>query len=68
VLYLAETLFAKKPEAYLLAIEGENWDLGECLSEMAEKYFREASAFFILQIQSLQNNIQPIQMQSFAHT
>jgi hydrogenase maturation protease len=68
VLYLADTLFAKKPEAYLLAIEGENWDLGECLSEMAEKYFQKASAFFVPHIKNLQTNTQPIQMQSFAHT
>lgn len=66
VLYLAETLFGKTPESYTLAIEGEIWDLGEGLSEMAEQNFKKATNLLLHHIRSLQNDSQSIEMQSFA--
>ena len=42
ILYLAETLYNKRPEAYTLAIAGEDWELGTELSEKAEQHLQEA--------------------------
>ena len=57
VLYLAKTLFHKTPGSYILAIEGENWDLGERISETAAQHFKSASSFFLPYIKGLQNNL-----------
>ncbi len=46
ILYLAETLYNKRPEAFTLAIEGENWKLGTELSEKAEQHLNEAFFHF----------------------
>lgn len=45
VLQLAHTLYQKYPEAYILAICGEEWELQTSLSEAAEKNLVEAVAF-----------------------
>jgi len=68
VLYLAETLYGKTPEAYTLAIEGKNWDLGESLSKNAEQNFQEALAFFLPLLENKKGISQPIQMKSFANS
>jgi hydrogenase maturation protease len=48
ILYLAETLYHKRPEAIKIAIEGENWELGMELSEKAKKNLQKA--FFQFEI------------------
>lgn len=47
VLYLSNELYGKFPEAWILAISGYNWELGEGLSEHAEQNLNKA--FFALQ-------------------
>lgn len=64
VLYLAETLYNKSPESYTLAIAGENWDLGETLSENASQNFRQALSFLLSRVENNFNNTQPIQLQT----
>lgn len=66
VLYLAETLYNKSPESYILAIEGENWDLGEMLSEKAAQHFKEALSFFLNYLNSRKELLHPPNPQSFA--
>lgn len=46
ILYLAEMLYNKRPEAYTVAIEGQNWGLGKSLSKQAEKNLKTALAYF----------------------
>ncbi len=46
ILYLAEMLYNKRPEAYTVAIEGQNWGLGKSLSKGAEKNLKKALAYF----------------------
>jgi hypothetical protein len=47
ILYLSDTLYNKTPEAYTLAIEGEDWELGNRLSEKAEIQLNKAFKHFI---------------------
>lgn len=47
ILYLSETLYSKTPEAYILAMEGEDWELGNRLSEKAETHLHKAFKHFI---------------------
>lgn len=46
ILYLAEMLYNKKPEAFTIAIEGKNWELGTLLSREAEKNLKKALEYF----------------------
>jgi hypothetical protein len=46
ILKLANNLFQKYPEAYILAIGGEGWELQTSLSEAAERNLVEATSFF----------------------
>lgn len=46
ILKLANTLYQKFPEAYVLAIGGESWEINTNLSEAAEKNLVEATSFF----------------------
>jgi hydrogenase maturation protease len=46
ILKLANDLYNKFPEAYLLAICGEEWGLETSLSEAAQKNLIEAASFF----------------------
>lgn len=66
VLYLAGTLYNKSPESYILAIEGENWDLGEILSEKAEGHYKEALSFILNYLNSRKGLLHPPRSQSFA--
>ncbi len=52
VLYLAGTLYSKIPEAYLLAIEGKHWDLGDPLSAQADRSFQNAAKFLFHQLKN----------------
>lgn len=46
ILKLANNLYKKFPEAYVLAIGGEEWELQTSLSEAGEKNLLEATSFF----------------------
>ena len=46
ILKLANHLYQKFPEAWILAISGEEWGLQTSLSEAAEKNLIEAASFF----------------------
>lgn len=46
ILKLTNHLYKKTPEAFLLAIAGESWELQTSLSETAEKNLVEAASFF----------------------
>jgi len=46
ILGLANNLYRKCPKAYILAIEGESWELETNLSETAKKNLVEAVSFF----------------------
>ncbi|MGZ3846591.1 MAG: hydrogenase maturation protease [Flavisolibacter sp.] len=46
ILNLANTLYKQFPEAYLLAIAGESWELETSLSEAAKKNLVDAVSFF----------------------
>ena len=46
ILNLANSLYKKFPEAYVLAIAGECWELETSLSETAKKNLVEAVSFF----------------------
>jgi hydrogenase maturation protease len=50
ILYLAETLFNKAPEAYTVAINGQNWGLGKSISKEAEKNLGKALEYFSKQL------------------
>ena len=67
VLYLSETLYGKRPGAFILAIEGEKWDIGESLSKIAEQHFKRALSFILPLFKNKEGISQPIQMQSFEH-
>ena len=47
VLALCEELYGRRPEAWLLAIRGYAWDLGESLSPLAEINLSAALAFLV---------------------
>jgi hydrogenase maturation protease len=47
ILYLANDLYDKRPEAYTMAITGNYWELKTCLSREAEKNLHSAFDFFI---------------------
>ena len=47
ILYLANNLYNKHPEAYTLAIAGHHWDLEISLSKKAEENLVVALVFFI---------------------
>jgi hydrogenase maturation protease len=46
VLYLTESIFGKKPQAYILGINGEKYSLDMCLSDAAEQNLLKAISFF----------------------
>jgi hydrogenase maturation protease len=46
ILYLANELYNKFPEAYTIAISGYYWELKTSLSKTAEKNLRSAFSFF----------------------
>jgi hypothetical protein len=46
VLYLTESIYAKKPKAYILGIFGEKYNLEIGLSDLAEKNLGKAIRFF----------------------
>lgn len=46
ILKLANNLYNKFPEAWILAIAGESWELQTSLSDAAEKNLVEATSFF----------------------
>jgi hypothetical protein len=46
ILYLANDLYQKKPEAYSIAIHGNDWELKTSLSEEAKKNLHLAFDFF----------------------
>lgn len=47
VLALAETLYGKAPRAFMLAIRGHAWSLGEGLSARSEADLEKALAFLV---------------------
>ena len=47
ILYLANDLYHKFPEAYTIAISGHYWDLKTSLSKEAKKNLQSAFTFFI---------------------
>jgi len=47
ILYLAMDLYRKKPEAYTLAIQGNDWELKTSLSQEAIKNLHLAFDFFV---------------------
>jgi len=46
VLYLTESIFGKKPQAYILGINGEKYSLDMGLSDAAEQNLLKAISFF----------------------
>ena len=54
VLWLAQELYSKQPEAHVLAIRGESWELHHGLSEQARENFNKAVAFFMAHINSME--------------
>jgi hydrogenase maturation protease len=68
ILYLTDTLYKQSPEAFILAIEGEKWDLGETISGKANQYLQQAFSFLQVFLSKKNNSRQPVQMLSFAHT
>lgn len=46
ILKLTNSLYKKFPEAYVLAIGGESWEIKASLSKAAEKNLVEATSFF----------------------
>ena len=46
ILYLSKELYNKEPEAFVLAISGNQWGLGTCLSQKAENNLQKALLFF----------------------
>ena len=46
ILYLSKELYNKEPEAFVLAISGNQWGLGTCLSQKAENNLQKAFLFF----------------------
>jgi hydrogenase maturation protease len=46
ILKLANNLYKKFPEAWVLAIGGESWELETSLSEVAERNLIDATSFF----------------------
>ena len=46
ILYLAEDLYNKKPDAHILGIQGYKWELQMGLSKVAKNNFQVAKAFF----------------------
>ena len=68
ILYLANDLFKKFPEAYIIAISGNEWELKTALSEAAEKnlhaafnYFNTAFIPFIRPLLPVRNDTYPVQ-------
>ena len=47
ILNLCKTIYAKKPKAYLLKIQGCNWDIGIGFSELAETNLNNAFSYFV---------------------
>ena len=46
VLYLCQELYQKNPNAYMLLIDGEKWELEIRLSELGQKNLQKALNFF----------------------
>lgn len=47
ILNLCEIIYAKKPKAYLLKIQGFKWDIGIELSKQAKTNLKNAFSYFI---------------------
>lgn len=47
ILNLCKTIYAKNPKAYLMKIQGYNWDIGVGLSKPAKTNLTNASTYFI---------------------
>ncbi|MDO9594619.1 MAG: hydrogenase maturation protease [Lutibacter sp.] len=47
ILNLCEIIYAKKPKAYLLKIQGLKWDIGIGLSKQAKTNLKNAFSYFI---------------------
>ena len=47
ILYLANDLYNKQPDAYTMAISGYHWELKTSLSKNAQKNLQSAVAFFV---------------------
>lgn len=50
ILYLAKELYNKTPEAFTLAIAGQNWGLGTSISKVAENNLGKAFDYFKNQV------------------
>ncbi len=46
ILYMAKELYHSSPEAYILAITGDDWGLGSSLSQKADENLKKAMSFF----------------------
>lgn len=47
ILSLCKSIYAKKPKAYLLKIQGCNWNIGVGLSELAKTNLKHSFIYFI---------------------
>ena len=60
ILYLAEQLYHHKPKAYVLAIQGYQWELENGLSKNAQENLNKARAYFTNRIlDRILNDAQP---------
>jgi len=53
VLDLCQSLYGKRPEAFLLAIRGYDFEIGEGLSPAAEKNLQAALKFFLKNVKKI---------------
>ncbi|MDP3359699.1 MAG: hydrogenase maturation protease [Lutibacter sp.] len=54
ILNLCETLYTKKPKAYLMKIEGCNWEIGIGLSKQAKTNLKNALSYFVENLSEIQ--------------
>ena len=54
ILSLCKTIYAKKPKAYLMKIQGYNWDIGVGLSKPAKTNLNDAFTYFIENLSEIQ--------------
>ncbi len=50
ILYLCNTLFGRYPKAEVVMMQGEEWDLGDPVSESAKHYLEEAWTYFLKRV------------------
>jgi hypothetical protein len=50
ILYLSENLYGHEPNAYILAIEGHEWELQNGLTKKAKKNLEKAYYFLMEEI------------------